>query len=115
MEYKGTHIAVIGSRDWEEHKSIIALVNILLSDEDVTLHTGCCPTGVDKFVREGWGSIVHEADWDTHGRAAGPIRNHELVMECDMVFVFQKNKSRGSQNIIELCKKHNTPCFVMEV
>lgn len=45
---------------------------------------GDCPTGVDKCVRE-WASSrnlnlhIFIADWDYHGKSAGPKRNVEMA------------------------------------
>jgi len=38
--------------------------------------------------------VVH-ADWDAHGRRAGPIRNAEVVARSDRLVAFWNGKSRG--------------------
>ena len=48
------------------------------------LIVGDCPTGVDLWVRRFAQFYqrdveVHRADWDRHGKRAGPIRNGEMV------------------------------------
>jgi len=40
------------------------------------------------------------ADWDTHGRAAGPIRNSEMRDYADALIVFIWEGSRGSVNML---------------
>ena len=54
-----------------------------LGFDDITeiVHGGC-PTGVDAFANNEWDSYwdiiptkVFDADWKTHGKAAGPIRS----------------------------------------
>lgn len=117
-------IGIVGSRDWTNMTRVFSLVKAFDLSE-VQLHTGCCPRGVDRFIATApieeviHIPIVHEAKWDKyrpenprHKNPAGVIRNEELVKACQMVFVFQKNKSPGSQNVIKLCKKHNRACFV---
>jgi hypothetical protein len=42
----------------------------------------------------------YPADWDTHGNAAGPIRNGQMADVGSHCIVFQRDKSRGSQDMI---------------
>ncbi|MET8648486.1 hypothetical protein [Nocardia aurea] len=53
---------------------------------DLFVQVGDCPTGVDSAVRtwcrkelpdDRWAEF--KADWHQHGRAAGPIRNREML------------------------------------
>lgn len=53
------------------------------------------------------------ADWDKHGKAAGPIRNKQMAEYADAAIVIWDGKSRGSKNMIETMKKLGKP--VMEV
>ena len=41
------------------------------------------------------------ADWDTHGRAAGHIRNKEMAKHAQAAIVFWDGKSRGAKNMID--------------
>jgi len=49
------------------------------------------------------------ADWNKYGRAAGPIRNKQMLDEGkpDLVLAFHSNieNSRGTKNMIEQAKK----------
>ena len=38
---------------------------------------------------------LHPADWDKHGRAAGPIRNAEMADVADALIAFWDGMSRG--------------------
>lgn len=44
------------------------------------------------------------ADWDTHGRAAGPIRNQKMAEYADAALIVRVNGSAGSTNMIETAK-----------
>lgn len=48
----------------------------------------------------------YEADWNKYGKAAGPIRNEEMAKDATHAVIFYDGKSRGSKNMIELCKKY---------
>lgn len=65
-----------------------------------TVHVGDCPTGVDRYV---WEAIktscltvrVFKADWQKHGRRAGPLRNAEMLRGCSMLYAFPCDPSEG--------------------
>ena len=40
------------------------------------------------------------ADWDQHGKAAGPIRNAEMAQYADTLVAFWDGESRGTRNMI---------------
>jgi hypothetical protein len=44
------------------------------------------------------------ADWDAHGRSAGPIRNRQMAMYADKLIAFWDGKSRGTRNMIDTAK-----------
>lgn len=54
------------------------------------------------------------ADWDTYGKAAGPIRNSQMRDYADAAIVFIWDNSRGSANMIAQMQKANKPCFVVK-
>lgn len=44
---------------------------------------------------------VYPADWVTHGKAAGPIRNREMMEQADVLVAFWDGVSRGTRSAIE--------------
>lgn len=44
---------------------------------------------------------VFPANWNKHGKAAGPIRNREMISTCEAVYAFWDGKSRGTKNAID--------------
>lgn len=44
------------------------------------------------------------ADWRTHGRAAGPIRNQQMLVEGKPEIVFAFPGGRGTANMVALAK-----------
>lgn len=67
-----------------------------------------CDRGADKFAlqwREGTLGIEldpYPADWDRHGRSAGPRRNQEMAETSDCLLAFWDGKSKGTRNMIQL-------------
>ena len=110
-------ILVTGSRDWEQRAELeralldARLDSSLISDDPPTLVSGACPTGADRMAEEfaasaGWTVERHPADWKTHGRKAGPIRNREMVNAgADLCLAFIRNGSRGATMTADLAER----------
>ena len=52
------------------------------------------------------------ADWEKHGRAAGPIRNEQMAEWADALIAVWDGKSSGTKHMIECMKKLNKPVVV---
>jgi len=55
------------------------------------------------------------ADWNRHGRAAGPVRNEQMANYADALVAFWDGESRGTHHMIETMrlrgkKVHVIPC-----
>lgn len=49
---------------------------------------------------------AHPAQWDVHGKAAGPIRNKEMVdLGADLALAFPRGASRGTRGCMALADK----------
>lgn len=54
-----------------------------------------------------------EADWKKHGKAAGPIRNRQMLDEApDLVVAFHIRGSSGTQDTIDEAKRRGIPVEV---
>ena len=53
------------------------------------------------------------ADWEAHGKGAGPIRNKEMADYADGLIVFIWDGSRGSANMLQQMQNQNKPCYVV--
>lgn len=101
------NIVITGSRSIKDQ---VWIYNILLRHfkADDTMINGACRTGVDavceEFVRSQKSNIDLElmpADWEAHGRGAGPIRNKAMVKKADICLAFWDGKSRGTKSTID--------------
>ena len=54
------------------------------------------------------------AEWDVHGRAAGPIRNQAMSEYADALILIWNGQSRGSKDMLERAKAENLEIFVDE-
>lgn len=55
------------------------------------------------------------ADWDRHGRAAGPIRNRQMAQYADALIAIWDGKSRGTKNMIDEMNKCGKPVLIRRV
>ena len=104
-------ILITGSRDLTDVLLVNdAIQNVVDSSGPVSLVVGDCPTGADRFAREYFrisGALdlvdVHYADWTTHGRAAGPLRNQAMVDSgADLCLAFYREGAgnRGTRDCV---------------
>lgn len=60
---------------------------------------------------------VYPAQWATHGRAAGPIRNQQMLDEGkpDYVLAFHNDifNSKGTKDMLNRAKKAGVPCTLV--
>lgn len=55
---------------------------------------------------------VMPADWDTHGRSAGPIRNQAMLNEHpDIVIAFKGGV--GTEHMISIARRAGVPVFII--
>lgn len=53
------------------------------------------------------------ADWQTHGKRAGPIRNRQMAQYADALIAIWDGKSAGTKNMIDEMKKLKKPVHVV--
>lgn len=55
---------------------------------------------------------VYPADWRTHGRAAGPIRNEEMARNADALIALWDGESPGTRHMIETARAAGLPVYI---
>jgi hypothetical protein len=53
------------------------------------------------------------ADWDTHGKSAGPIRNAEMADYCHAAIIVWDGTSQGTFNMIENMRRRKKPYYLL--
>lgn len=53
-----------------------------------------------------------EADWDEHGKAAGPIRNEEMAEYADALIAVWDGESNGTRSMIEKALDYGLDVYV---
>jgi hypothetical protein len=54
---------------------------------------------------------IFRADWDKHGKAAGPIRNKQMAEYGDVLLLIWDGESRGSANMKKQMQGLNKPVY----
>jgi hypothetical protein len=101
-------ILVTGSRGFADRLAVETTLRNTLRDPrtgDVVVH-GACPNSPDNYAAA-WCAVRdiaqerHPADWQAHGKAAGFIRNQEMVdAGADLCLAFWDGESRGTLDCI---------------
>ncbi len=72
---------------------------------------------LSRLYAEGLGIPVSSfpADWLSHGKAAGPIRNKQMldIGQPDLVIAFMFKDSRGTKNMVEQAEKAGVETVVI--
>jgi hypothetical protein len=58
-------------------------------------------------------TTLFEADWNTFGRAAGPIRNRQMAEYADCLIAVWDGKSKGTKNMIGEMNKLKKPVYII--
>lgn len=116
-------VLICGSRGWSDSRPIRALVDSL--PDGTTVVHGAAP-GADSLAGEAvrlrrvasGGDIKeerHPADWARHGRAAGPIRNREMLNSgIDQVYAFRlPGESPGTDHMVRIAREAGIPVTVL--
>lgn len=116
-------VVVAGCRDFNDYdlakKFIDVCVSNIRKEYEIVFVSGGCK-GADmlgeRYAREnGMGIERYPADWDTYGKAAGPIRNRQMAQVADYVICFWDGESRGTKTMIEYAKKYQKPIKIKKI
>ena len=117
-----TRIIICGGRDFSDQVLFEqSLSKILCQYKDIELISGHAK-GADTFAEQY--AIQHKVpisvfkpDWKKYGRAAGPIRNKEMLdyalVNNPVVIAFWDGNSKGTANMINQAKKAGAECHVI--
>ena len=110
-------VLITGSRHWTDEQAIEAALLSATANRPgksiTVVHGGA--SGADRLagrLADEWGMNVevHPAEWDKHGKAAGPIRNQKMVdLGADVCLAFPMRGSRGTKHCMEAAHRAGIP------
>lgn len=109
-------VLVCGGRDYSDKASVYAALDTLAGVTEATplgvpitvIHGGA--RGADSLA-DGWSAdnwnqtIRFPADWNTHGKAAGPIRNQQMLDEGKPDLVVAFPGGAGTADMVRRARK----------
>ena len=106
-------VAVIGSRGFNDYE----LVKKTLSKIQITLLISGGALGADtlgeKYAKDnGIETKIFKPDWEKHGKAAGMLRNTDIINEAELVVAFWDGSSKGTLDSINKAKTLNKKLII---
>lgn len=113
-------VIIAGCRDFADYELLKEKCDYYLQNrekEDIVIVSGHA-SGADalgeRYAQERGSQLeTYPADWKAHGRAAGPIRNENMVRVANALIAFWDGKSRGTKNMIETARKYSLKVAVV--
>ena len=102
-------ILITGSRIWDDDRAIAAVLEFWRPTGGVLVHGGA--RGADRIAAAVWSrwrlpTERHLPDWHRFGRAAGMVRNGDMVAAgADVCLAFIRGHSRGATHCAALAEQ----------
>jgi len=104
-------LIIAGSREFTDYKLLTETLKAEgFSTDTVDTVVSGCAHGADKLgekwaVAQGIPIARFPADWDSHGKRAGYVRNSEMAEYADACIVFWNGTSKGTKHMIDIAKR----------
>jgi hypothetical protein len=114
-------VLVCGGRDYDDRERLFRVLDkalraaTLAGKSFVLVHGNA--RGADKLSHE-WATArqindvrVYEADWETHKRSAGHIRNQKMLTESQPHVIIAFEGGKGTAHMVSIGKKAGVPVY----
>lgn len=119
-------ILVCGSRHFNDYNFMYRTIAAMFDPDDTLTLIHGDARGADRLAEavflSGYFHSSPEykrfpADWSKYGKAAGPIRNKQMLDEGkpDLVIAFLGPNSRGTQNMIDQARRAGVPVEIIPI
>jgi hypothetical protein len=100
-------VAVVGSRTFNDYNLLKETLDKLYPKISLIVSGGA--KGADSLAEryaqeEGIPTLVFKPEWKKYGKAAGFIRNKDIIMASETVVAFWDGVSKGTQNSMDHAK-----------
>src|SRR5690348_4290827 len=136
---KSYRMIVAGPRDFSDYEKVRNELDLILSSvppKDIEIVSGGCDDakkGAHTFTRKdgkkiygvdgigeryasenGYPVKTFDADWNTYGNSAGPIRNEAAAKYANHALVYWQYKTKGSMNIVKNVRKYISSATIIK-
>ncbi len=103
-------VIIAGGRDYTDYVRLEYICAELLQGKFNTEIVSGKARGADRLgemfaVEHGYPVKYFPANWELHGKRAGPLRNIEMAEYADELIAFWDGKSRGTKHMIDEATK----------
>ena len=114
-------VLVCGSRGWSDRDYLEGFLDRTVESHgiDVVIHgaaRGADTMAGEWALKRGIPVVAFPADWATHGRAAGPIRNQRMLDEGKptlvIAFALNLSTSKGTSDMLRRAGRAKLPALV---
>jgi hypothetical protein len=101
-------VAVIGSRSFTDYERLTQVLSGMAVTEIISGGAQGADTLAERYATtHGIPTLIFKPDWKKYGRAAGPIRNKDIINNAEVVVAFWDGKSKGTLSSIKLAEKND--------
>ena len=105
-------LSIVGSRTFTNYDLLEHEVDLFVEGKEIKRIISGGAQGADKLAEEyarrrKLEIAIIKPDWNKFGRAAGIIRNEDIINGSNYVIAFWDGKSKGTQNSIQRAEKQN--------
>lgn len=103
-------VIIAGGRNFNDYETLCRVCDYMLQNKKHVEIVCGMARGADllgkKYAEErNYGVVKFPADWETHGKKAGHLRNLQMAEYADALIAFWDGQSRGTENMINLSKQ----------
>lgn len=109
---------IAGSREFTDYEQLLVLITPFKSLITTVISGGA--KGADalgeRYAKDHDIPVeIYPADWETHGKSAGYIRNSEMADVADGLIAFNQGGTKGTNNMISIALKRNKMVVVFNI
>jgi hypothetical protein len=107
-------VLVCGGRDFNDREAVFTYLDRLHSQKPISHIIHGAARGADTLAGEwaGWAGVTvspYPADWGTHGKAAGALRNRAMLVEGEPNLVIAFPGGRGTADMVRRAEAAGIP------
>lgn len=111
-------VIIAGGRDFSDYDLLERKCDFYFSERRPSLiivggANGADDLGMKYAFCKCYDFKIMRADWNTLGKAAGMVRNQQMLQEADALVAFWDGRSSGTRNMIEIAQAKGIPVRIV--